>query len=252
MRALFLSLILLLSLPMYAVEFQSLLRGEPVTLFHSAEFTSYVDISLSINAEQSSTPTMFLRLRYVIGPDTLHDSFTVNGRYDGVVKQLLLKEGERLTAQILLHNAETDRAEGIEGSFRAAPNQSIKVVTDLGHSSFIGNVWLREQNPLFRVKFEDAAPRDVRLVFHLDGNYEFDGLHFRVKIISPEQGILFLPRSVKVTEGWALDMREKILKVDLDGVNYSYKGSYYFQVMHTMGTERVNGIRKVGYEVVEQ
>jgi hypothetical protein len=252
MRILLLSIATLISLSGKAVEFTSLFRSEPVTLAHSAEFTSYVDITLNINAERSSTTTLYLRLRYVIGPDTLHDLITVNGRHDGVVKQLLLKEGERLTAQILLHNAETDRAQDIEGSFRASVNSSLKVANDLGHPSFVGNVWMREQNPLFRVKFEDAASREVRLVFHLDGNYEFDDLHFRVKVISPEQGILFLPRSVKVTEGTTLDMREKSVKVDLDGVNYSYKGSYYFQVMHTMGNERVNGVRKVGYEVVGQ
>lgn len=236
----------------HAVEFTSIARSQPVTLVHAADFTAYVDISLNLNTEKATGKTLHLRLRYIIGNDTLHDNLTVTDGHSDVVKQLLMNEGERLTAQVLLNNAEVDFIEGLEGSFRASTNGIVKVTSALGQAEFLGNVWLRELNPLFRVKFEDASPRKAQLIFNLDGNYEYDALHFKVKVISPEQGILFLTRSVTVTEDAMLQTRNRTLRLLLDGVNFSYPGSYYLQVTHTMQPDRVNGVQKVSYEVVAQ
>ncbi|MCF8255990.1 MAG: hypothetical protein K9J06_00430 [Flavobacteriales bacterium] len=252
MRYPILLLMLACSFAVKAVEFSSISRQQPVTLVQQAEFGAYMDISLKLNAEQASTKTLYLRLRFIIGNDTLHDNLTVTGAYDGVVKQLLMREGERITAQILLNNAEVEEVGGLEGSFRAVHNSTLRVGPDLGQSSFIGNVWLREQNPLFRVKFEDAGPRDVQIIFHLEGNYEYDVLHFKVKVISPEQGILFLSRTATVTDDAELQQRSRTLRLTLEGVNFSYPGSYYLQVMHTMLPDRVNGVQKVEYAVVQQ
>jgi len=234
----------------HAVEFNSIGRKAPVTLSHSVDFTSYVDINLELNTENAAAQVLYLRMRYIIGADTLHDNLKVENGHSGLVKQLLLKEGERLTAQVFLNNADLDHVEGLEGAFWAGSNTAMKVATDLGKTSFVSNVWVREQNPLFRVRFEENGSRDVQLLFHLDGNFEFDKLHFKVKVISPEQGILLLSRSVKVTEDAYLNQRTKTLKVSLDGVNFSYPGSYYFQLSHEMQPEHVNGIEKISHEVV--
>jgi hypothetical protein len=250
MRIFLLITCLTATLSVHAVEFTFISRSQPVTLVHAAEFTAYVDISLKLNTEKATGKTLHLRLRYIIGNDTLHDNLTVKDGHSGVVKQLLMNEGERLTAQVILNNAEVDVIEGLEGSFRASTNGTVSVPSAMGQSEFLGHVWLREQNPLFRVKFEDAAPREVQLVFNLDENYEFDALHFKVKVISPEQGILFLTRSATVTEETQQQSRKRTLRLSLDGVNFSYPGSYYLQVMHTMVPDRVNGVEQVSYQVV--
>lgn len=242
----------MLSLKAYAVDFTSLSRKSPVTLVHAAEMTAYVDISLQLDLEKASAKQLYLRIRYIIGNDTLHDNLTVTGSHSGVVKQLLMREGERLTAQVLLHNAETETVEGVQGIFRLLTNTTLKVGSDIGMSAFVGNVWLREQNPLFRVKFDQTGARNVQLVFHLDGNYEFDALHYKIKVISPEQGILLLPRTAVVTEDPVQSDRARTLRLLVDGVNFSYAGSYYIQVMHAMLPDRVNGVEKVSYEVSEQ
>lgn len=252
MRFSILIALLTASFSSHAVDFTSISRTAPITLVHAAEFTAYVDISLKLNTENASGKTLYLRLRYIIGNDTLHDNLTVKDSHSGVVKQLLMNEGERLTAQVLLNNAEIEMVEGLQGSFRASTNSIVRVPTALGQSEFLGHVWLREQNPLFRVRFEDAGPREVQLVFNLDENYEFDALHFKVKVISPEQGILFLTRSATVTEEAQQQWRKRTLRLSLDGVNFSYPGSYYLQVMHTMLPDRVNGVEQVSYEVVAQ
>lgn len=249
---LFLLLFCLISVSAKAVEFTAISKKGPVTLSHTAEFDTYVDISLRLDLSKSTAKKLYLRARYIIGADTLHDNLTVDGAFNGVVKQLLLKEGERVTAQLLINNVELESAEGMQGSFTAKTNTELRVGSDFGQSAFIGNVWLRDQNPLFRVKFDQAFPRDVKVVFDLNSNFEYDALHYKVKVISPEQGILFLPRTAVVTEEAVQSDRSRKLSLSLEGVNFSYPGSYYLQVMHAMAPERVNGVEKVSYEVVAQ
>lgn len=249
MRKLLAPLMVMMAFHASAVEFTALARKNPVVLTHRADFTGYVDLNLDIDLAEAGVKELYLRLRYIIGSDTLHDNVTVKGARQGMVKQLLLNEGERLTAHILLNNAENAEVSGLKASFTLGTNTTMKVTTDLGKTSFVGNVWVRDQNPLFRVKFEDAEPRDVQLLFQLDPNFEFDKLHFKVKVISPEQGILFLHRSVIVNEEQTLGLRPRLLKVSMDGVNFSYPGTYYFQVTHQMGVDRVNGIERIDHEV---
>lgn len=253
MRFLILPLVALLPLSsVKAVEFTSLSRSEPVSLTHTAEFSAYVDFSLSLSGERLATNALYLQVRYIIGSDTLTDNITITGSRSGQVKQLLLKEGERVTAQVFLKNGNLETVDGLEGSFRAATNTQLTVSKDIVGATFPGHVWIREHNPLFRVKLDGVAPRNVQLTFHFDGNYEFDALHFKVKVISPEQGILMLPSTIRVTDEPFLNLRDKTVTMTLEGVNFSYQGSYYLQVMHAMKQERVNGISKVSYEVVPQ
>jgi len=250
MRKWLVPLFVVLAVNVSAVEFTSISKKNPVALTHRADFTAYVDINLDIDLAEAGVKELFIRLRYIIGTDTLHDNITVKGARNGMVKQLLLNEGERLIAQILLNNAEIAEVAGVKGSLTLGTNTTMKVTTDLGKTTFVGNVWVREQNPLFRVKFDDAAPRDVQLLFQLDPNFEYDKLHFKIKVISPEQGILFLNRSITVNEEATLGLRARTLKVSMDGVNFSYPGTYYFQITHEMGADRINGIERLDHAVV--
>ena len=235
-----------------AVEFTSLSRKTPVTMAYTSEFDAFVDISFSLDAKSWAVSPLFLRVQYIIGNDTLHDNLALTENYRGVMKQILMRQGEHLTAKIILVNADEESIADVQGSFRAAGNTSIMVSKDLVGSAFTGNVWLRDHNPLFRLKFEQAKPRQVQLTFHFDGNYEFSSLHFKVKVISPEQGILFLPRTIDVTDEKVLNFRDKTVTITLEGVNFAYAGSFYLQVMHAMEVNRVNGVKKITYEVIEK
>jgi hypothetical protein len=236
----------------FAVEFNSLSRKTPVTMVYTSEFDAYVDISFSLSAKSWAVSPLFLRVQYIIGNDTLNDNLSLTENYKGVLKQILMRQGEHLTAKIMLVNADVESVADIQGSFRAASNTALMVSKDLVGSAFPGNVWLRDHNPLFRLKFDRAEPREVQLTFHFDGNYEFSNLHFKVKVISPEQGILFLPRTVDVTDDKVLNYRDKTVTITLEGVNFAYAGSFYLQVMHAMDANRVNGVKKITYEVIEK
>ena len=235
-----------------AVEFTSLSRKTPVTMAYTSEFDAFIDISFSLDAKSWAVSPLFLRVQYIIGNDTLHDNLALTENYRGVMKQILMRQGEHLTAKIMLVNADVESVSDIQGSFRAASNTALIVSKDLVGSAFPGNVWQRDHNPLFRLKFEQALSRQVQLTFHFDGNFEYSNLHFKVKVISPEQGILFLPRTIEVTDDKVLNYRDKTVTITLEGVNFAYAGSFYLQVMHAMEVNRVNGVKKITYEVIEK
>lgn len=235
-----------------AVDFTKISRTEPVTTVYQADFKCYVDVSLFINTIKTYKGNVFLRVSYIIGDDTLNDNVLVDENYNGVIKQLFLDEGERLTAIIHLNNAETESLDGIEGSFRIVRNPEFKPTSDQGKNTFIGNVWRSDQTPLFRVKMTDSIPQVFRLSFTFNENYEFDRFYFKMKIISPASGILMLEREMLINDQTDISLARNIYSIDFDEIDLSHPGSYYFQVMQNMAGSRVNGIDKVEYRIMPQ
>ncbi len=237
---------------LYGVDFTKLSRTEPITTVYQADFKCYVDVSLFLNTNQSYKGNIFLRVSYIIGLDTLNDNILIDENYNGVIKQLFLDEGERLTAIIHLNNAETKEINNVEGSFRAVRNPEFKPTTDHGKNSFVGNVWKSDQTPLFRVKITDSIPQLFRLSFVLNENYEFDRLYFKMKVISPSAGILMLNKEIVVSESDALEFRKRTFDLDIIEIDLSQPGSYYFQIMQNMAGMRINGVETVKHKIVPQ
>ncbi|MDA9121440.1 hypothetical protein N9J52_05340, partial [Flavobacteriales bacterium] len=191
------------------------------------------------------------RVSYIIGSDTLNDNIRVDGSFNKVVKQLFLDEGERLTAIIHLSNGETAEIDGIEGSLRIVRNPDFQP-DEQGNNTFLSGVWKSDQTPLFRVGIKDSVPQLFRLKLTMNENYEYDKLYFEMKVISPSAGILMLNKEVSVNEHSALEMRKKTFTVDVEEVDLTTAGTYYFQVMQNMTGIRINGIDKIEYKIVPQ
>jgi hypothetical protein len=252
MRFLITGLLLLQTIASFGVDFTKLSRDEPITTAYPANFKCYVDVSLFLNATDAYKGSIFLRVSYIIGNDTLNDNLTVNGSFNGVIKQVFLDENERLTVIIHLNNGETEVIDGIEGSLRIVRNPEFQPTDDQGKSTFLSGVWKSDQTPLFRVAIKDSVSQLFRLKLTMNENYEFDKLYFKMKVISPSAGILMLQRVVNVNDRPALEMRKKTFSVDIEEVDLSAPGTYYFQVMQNMTGMRVNGIDRIDYEIVPQ
>lgn len=252
MRLLITIILLLQAATSFGVDFTRLSSEEPITTGYPAEFKCYVDVSLSVNAAGVYSNPIFLRVSYIIGADTLNDNIRVDGTIDKVVKQFFLDEGERLTAIIHLNNGETKEINGIQGSLRIVRNPDFKPTNAHGNNIFLSGVWKSDQTPLFRVSTHNSTPQAFRLKLSLNENYEFDRLYLKMKVISPSAGIIMLDKEVVVTEHSEQEMRKKTFSIAVDEVDLSAPGTYYFQVMHNMATTRINGIEKIGYEIVPQ
>jgi hypothetical protein len=61
-----------------------------------------------------------------------------------------------------------------------------------------------------------------------------------------------LDKKVTVNEGVALEMRKKVFTVDVDEIDLSTVGTYYFQIMSNMEADRINGIDKIEYDIIRQ
>lgn len=252
MRFLITGLLLLQTIASFGVDFTKLSRDEPITTAYPANFKCYVDVSLFLNATDGYKGSIFLRVSYIIGNDTLNDNLTVNGSFNNVIKQVFLDENERLTVIIHLNNGETEVIDGIEGSLRIVRNPEFQPTDDQGKSTFLSGVWKSDQTPLFRVAIKDSVSQLFRLKLTMNENYEFDKFYFKMKVISPSAGILMLQRVVNVNDRPALEMRKKTFSVDIEEVDLSAPGTYYFQVMQNMTGMRVNGIDRIDYEIVPQ
>lgn len=249
----FLALVLILqAATSFGVDFTKLSRDEPVSTVYPSSFKCYVDVSLSVNAIDTYEAPVFLRLSYIIGADTLNDNIEFQGTINKVVKQLFLDEGERLTVAVQLNNSEIQVLDEITGSLRVVRNPDFKPAVSLGLNSFLSGVWKSDQTPLFRVSVQDSVSRFFRLKLDINKNYEFDKLYFKMKVISPKDGIVMLDKSINVNEDETVALRQRSFYLDIKEIDMQQPGTYYFQVMSNMNAERVNGIERIDYEIIRE
>lgn len=252
MRLIF-SLALLLSFSSsYAVDFTKLSRSEPVTTTYPATFKCYVDVALFLNTKDSTTEPIFLTVSYIIGKDTLNDRIQVNGNTNKVIKQLFLDEEERLTVSLRLNNENLQTFDEIEGSLRVVRNPDFKPSDEHGKTEFLSDVWKSDQTPLFRIASKDSVPHTFRLKMSFSEQFEFDNFYFKIKVISPKDGIIVLDKSLAVNESANLSLRPRSFSLDIKEIDMTMPGTYYFQIIPNMASNRVNGISKISYEIVSE
>ncbi|MCF8459123.1 MAG: gliding motility lipoprotein GldH [Flavobacteriales bacterium] len=250
MRFLITIALLFQAISSFAVDFSKLSRTEPVTTSYPATLKCYVDVTLFLNTSQAFKGPVFLRVSYIIGLDTLTDNLTVDGSFNGVIKQLFLDEGERVTAIIHLNNGSKEEIEGIEGSLSIVRNPEFKPADTEGKNTFLSGIWKSDQTPLFRVAIQNSAPKTFRLKLSVNENYEFDKLHLKMKVISPSAGIVMIDKIISINDLPAVEMRKKTFTIDLEEIDLATAGTYYFQVMQNMAGMRLNGIDKIEYQIV--
>lgn len=252
MRFLITIALLLKAMSSFSVDFNKLSRTEPVSTSYPATLKCYVDVSLFLNATPVFDSPIFLRVSYIIGLDTLNDNLTVDGSFNGAIKQLFLDEGERVTAIIHLNNGSKEEIEGIEGSLSIVRNPEFKPADTEGKNTFLSGIWKSDQTPLFRVAIQNSAPKTFRLKLTVNENYEFDKLYLKMKTISPSAGIIMIEKVVSINDHPALEMRKKTFTIDVEEIDLKTAGTYYFQVMQNMAGMRLNGIDKIEYQIVPQ
>lgn len=252
MKLRLLALFAFVTLNAQAVDFSKLSRDEPVSTAYPATFKCFVDVSLFLNVPESYKLPVFLRVSYIIGSDTLNDNITVTGSTNSVIKQLFLDENERVTVLVLLNNSDVNELDGIDGSLRIVRNPEFKPEDSKGKHMFLSGVWKSDQTPLFRVGIKDSIPQIFRLNLSLNENYEFDKLFLQLKVISPKAGIVMVDKSITVNENENITVRTREFEIDISEIDLSTPGTYYFQVMQNMGSERINGIENIDYEIVRE
>jgi len=244
--------ILLQSFASFGVDFTKLSRTEPVTTAYPATLKCFVDVTLFLDATKVSSNPVFLRVSYIIGLDTLNDNLMIDGSFNGVIKQLFLGEGERVTAIIHLNNGAKEEIDGIEGLLSIVRNPDFKPEDNEGKNAFLSGVWKSDQTPLFRVSVQNSSAKKFRLKISVNENYEFDNLFLKLKVISPSAGIVMVEKQVNINDRTSVEIRKKTFTIDVEEIDMTTAGTYYFQVMQNMAGMRINGVDKIEYQIVPQ
>ncbi len=245
-------LFLIVSLSVSAEDFAFLSRNYPVKSSFKAESKTTIDVKFKLNSSKSRRRDLYLRAIYVIGKDTLTDFLHYSSNYDGLIKQVVMNSGERLEIFLYLNNDEVEEVKNLTGTINLNPGGIVPTNLKAHKNVFAGTVWNAEDPVLFKIIKTDSIQQMLRVNFAFTENFEFDRLFVRVKVISPEQGIVVLNKEIEVNTSDFLEYSKNTIKTEIQEIVVRSPGTYYLQVTHQMQNLRVNGVDNASYELVKQ
>jgi hypothetical protein len=236
----------------FGVDFNRLSTTEAVTATYQPPARCIADVSFFLNKAGAYNGKIFVRVDYVIGNDTLIDHLVFDANFNGVIKQLLLNDGEKVTVLVYLENSNAEVIEKLEGSIRMVQNTKLIPTDDKGKNSFLSGVWMADQMPLFRVTVTDSVPHLLRLKLSFNENYDYDKLFFNLKVVSKSSGITMFKKELTVTENALVEARKRSFTIDLTEIGLSVPETYYIQIIQNMACNRINGIDRIEHELLKQ
>jgi len=206
------------------------------------------NITLTLHAKDSSE--LFLRIEYVIEEDTLIDFLKVKNSYEGIVKQILRKPGQEIEIYVYLNHANRTKVQIEAGSVSITNEDAGLFETEYKQKDFVGAYWDRSDLPLFQYLKEDDSEYQLQIILAVNGNFIYDNLFSKIKIISPEQGIVEMEKVFNVNEEVFLKYTSKTITILLDEIKIKKQGFYYIQCTHQLKQKLVNGIDYLSYKLI--
>jgi hypothetical protein len=235
----------------YADTFRSLSNLEGITLSYTAEKPTKINLNLLLTNENEKFKELPLVLEVKIGEDILFDYLSVKGVFRGNIKSVFLSLGETLTATLKINSENTILVEDLKGNFSIKEGVMGFNSADDQSYTFIGGVWDDSDVPLFRIEQTDSTRKGIRFFVETNGNFEYNNLLLRIKIISPSHGVMIMEKELVITEEEYLDGLNKKMTLDLKGMNIEKEGNYYFEVKQNHIDHRVNGIETISYTLYD-
>lgn len=234
-----------------SVSFTTLSSTEAIAVVLETQQKSLVDVLLNVDLAKLNRKSLALRIKCTINGSEFNEYITIEQGHKGPIKRILMKEGELLKAELFLHESGLKELIPVTGSFEVTRVRSEQVAESVSSNTFISGLWPETQLPLFRMIKEDEVKKTLSLKFNFTNQYEFDQLFYKLKVISPIDGILIYEKSVKVNSTQYVSRNQKSVRVDLSDIPVMGSGTYYFQIQHNMNSAYVNGVKSVEYELIE-
>ncbi|MFT4681439.1 MAG: hypothetical protein ACI9YU_001285 [Flavobacteriales bacterium] len=250
------NLILLLSFVLvgnqaWSMGFTTLSSTEAVAVIIEIQQKSFVDILLDVDLAKLNRKSLALRIKCTINGSEFNEYITLKQGQKGAVKRILMNEGELLKAELFLHESGLKELMPVIGSFDVTRVRSEQVGESVSANMFIGCLWPETQLPIFRVIKEDEVKKTLSLTFNFTDQYEYDQFFYKLKVISPSDGILLYEKSIEVNASQYVTRNPKSVRVDLSEIPVLSSGTYYFQVQHDMNSSYINGVKSVEYKLIE-
>ena len=132
------------------------------------------------------------------------------------------------------------------------PGGVLPINNKFNKNLFPGTLWSADDPVLFKITKQEDSHKDLRINFVFTENFEFDRLFIRIKVISPEQGIVVLNKEIEVNTSDFLEYSKNTIKTEIPEIMIKGQGTYYIQITHQMQNLRVNGIDNASFELLEQ
>ena len=236
--------------------FKSLSNEKPVVcendidnaLTLEEKILSHVILSITTNKKDT---TLFLKLDYVIGFDTITDYIKVNRTYKDTVKKLIINPGKKLKVLVSLNNKHITETSNLKGKIEihnhVLPTQS----PNYNEHVFTGTVWEAKELPLFKFTKDDEDLYKMKFYFYLSENYLYDKLFLKFKFITPDQGIVELEKEIKISDKEFHKFTKRKVTIPINEISVGQSGYYYIQLKHQMASTLVNGIEMINYKLVK-
>ena len=235
----------------WSVDFTTLTQTESVAVVIEVQQKSYVDIMLDIDLDKINRESLALKVKCTINGNVFYEYKVFEKGNNGSIKRILLEPGKMFKAELFLHEKGMKSLIPVSGTFDLVRQRSIQVSESVSASTFLSDLWAETQLPLFRFIKEDGIKKTLNVKFNFTDQYEYDKLHYKVKVISPVDGILLYEEVIEVNTEKYVARKPKSIEIDLTKIPVVGAGTYYLQFQHNMNSSYLNGVKSLEYELNE-
>jgi len=242
-------LIILIARTGYSKSFNDLSSVSPVSINYVATEEGYKNVQLLAVNKNKEFDSIPLKLQYEIGNDTLIDYIMLGDAFNAVVKTLYLYENESLNVHLFILSNDSIVVEKIKGNLKLSDPMVLSTNTSPNRKEFIGNYWDVKQSSMFKINKFDSVPQITRFNVVFNENYVFDKFYYQINVLSPDSSFYSVEGEVNINKESYLNFSE--LSVDLiQEVGASKTGKYILEIVPLMNMQRVNGIKSIGYQLI--
>ena len=239
----------LLSLSLFGKSFTELSSNNAVKVSYSAVEEGYKNIHLLAVNKNELADSVPMALRITIGKEVLTDYIVLGDALNKDVKTVYLYEGDSMSVELQVLSNDNVTLDNIKGNLKVSDPMVIKNDASPNSKGFIGNYWDAKKPMMFRLQKQDSIATVSRFTVAFAQNFPYDKFFYQINVIAPDSSFYSVEGEVKVNKGEVLTFKEA--EIDLtQEVGVTKTGKYILEIVPLMGIQRINGIKSVGYQLI--
>lgn len=239
----------LISIIGYSKSFNFLSSSKAIRVSYVAKEEGYKNIHLLGVDNNEGIDSIPLKLSMKIGGEVLVDYFIFSGAINKDIKTLYLYEGDSVSIELNILSPASIEIENIKGNLKFSDSMVINAESNQTSKSFTGEYWDVKKSLMFRFEKYDSIQVIARLSVSFNGNYPFDKFHYQINVIRPDSSFYSVEGSILVNKKETLSFAPVELPL-IQEVGVFKQGKYIIEVVPMMGVQRINGVKSIGFQLV--
>lgn len=244
--------LVLMSFVSEAKIFDKLSSAEFVEETYVANKPSVLNIDLFLRdakADISDSLPVILNLKFK--DQEINDYIMISRNTQITLKSVFINSGDTCRIKLSINSSTPFEISDLKGNLSVKENILSFPSADKDNFNFTGALWHTSEVPLFRIEQTDSIKRGIKFFVTTNGNFEYDKLYLKLKVISPSHGIMHIDKEFEVNAGEYLSSTNQEFVLSLEGMDILKKGNYYFEFKQNHIVERVNGVVAIRYELTD-